>query len=217
MAIDAKGAIYLAHESWISKWTPELILMQKPWENKHSVTYNRMVIDQFGSLYATNSSDTITKIGPDGKELGRWGSRGAGPGQFISPFGIALDGQGNLYVADSGNNRIQKLSVNGGRPLGQFGTKGTGPGQFNNPVGVAIDQQGNIYVADRGNHRIQKLSSAGQFLQQWANSGRFGTELLPGDQPGQFNSPNGLALDSKGNLYVADQGNNRIQKLILNP
>ena len=216
IAIDLKSAIYIAHENWVSKWKPELILMEKPWR-KSSERFVRMVVDQFGSVYAVSSDDLIVKIGPDGKELGRWGSRGSGPGQFNNPNGIALDGQGNLYVADSQNNRIQKLSVNGGRPIAQFGTMGTGPGQFNSPTGVAIDQQGNIYVSDWGNHRIQKLSPTGQFLQQWGNSGRFGTELLPGDQPGQFNHPNGLALDSKGNLYVADQDNNRIQKLILNP
>jgi DNA-binding beta-propeller fold protein YncE len=190
--------------------------MEKPWQQRVRREYGGMVVDQFGSLYAT-VSHTIVKIGPDGKELGRWGSSGVGPGQFLTPLGIALDGQGNLYVADSINNRIQKLSANGGRPIAQFGTKGTGPGQFNNPTGVAIDQRGNIYVSDRGNHRIQKLSPTGEFLEQWGKTGKFGTELLPGVQPGQFHNPEGLALDSKGNLYVADQGNNRIQKLILNP
>ncbi len=214
IAIDAKNDIYLAHESWLSKWKPELILLQKPWPQLGS--YYRMVIDQFGSFYATSGS-LVMKIGPDGKELGRWGSAGSGPGQFRTPLGIALDGQGHLYVADSDNNRIQKLSVNGGRPVAQFGTKGTGPGQFNGPADIAIDQQGNMYVADTDNHRIQKLSPTGQFLQQWGNTGKFGTEVLSGDQPGHFRSPHGLALDSRGNLYVADTGNHRIQKLILNP
>jgi hypothetical protein len=137
IAIDLKSAIYIAHENWVSKWKPELILMEKPWR-KSSDRFVRMVVDQFGSVYAV-SGDLIIKIGPDGKELGRWGSSGSGPGQFNNPIGIALDGQGNLYVADSQNHRIQKLSTNGGRPIAQFGTKGTGPGQFNGPIGVAID------------------------------------------------------------------------------
>ncbi len=216
IAIDAKGAIYLAHEIWVSKWKPELILMEKPWQQMVRGEYGGMVVDQFGSVYAT-VSNTIVKIGPDGKELGRWGSSGVGPGQFIRPRGIALDGQGNLYVADSENNRIQKLSANGGRPIAQFGTWGRGPGQFKTPMSVAIDQQGNIYVADSENHRIQKLSPTGEFLEQWGKTGTFGTETSFGKDPGQFARPTGLALDSKGNLYVADQLNNRIQKLILNP
>jgi len=197
----------------ITRRKPDLSLMQTPMISER---VGEIVGDQFGALYGLQGS-TVVKLGPDMKLLSRWGSFGTGPGQFDHLSAIALDGQGNVYVTDRGNNRIQKLSVNGGRPLAQFGTKGTGPGQFNDPTSIAFDGQGNLYVADTGNHRIQKLSSTGQFVQSWGNTGRFGTEVLPGDQPGQFKAPRGIALDAKGNLYVADTGNNRIQKLTVNP
>ena len=80
----------------------------------------------------------------------------------------------------------------------------------------AVDAQGYIYVADTGNNRIQKLAPDGKFVQQW---GAVDSVARPtaGNGAGQFSSPYGLAIDAKGNLYVADSENDRIQKLILNP
>lgn len=125
------------------------------------------------------------------------------PGQFSSPSGVAVDGQANVYVADSGNHRIQKLSP-AGEPLAQWGSEGSGPGQFREPAGVAVDGQGNVYVADSGNHRIQKLSPSGEPLAQWGSKG---------SGPGQFQNPQGVAVGRDGNVYVVDRGNGRIQKL----
>jgi tripartite motif-containing protein 71 len=125
------------------------------------------------------------------------------PGLFSAPCALALDAQGNVYVADSGNHRIQKLSPTG-QPLSRWGSKGSGRGQLATPLGVAIDAQGNIYVADSGNHRIQKLSSSGQPLAEWGSRG---------SGPGQFTVPVGVAVDAQGNIYVADAGNSRIQQL----
>jgi DNA-binding beta-propeller fold protein YncE len=93
--------------------------------------------------------------------LAQWGTKGAAPGQFLGPWGVALDAQGNVYVADYGNDRIQKLSSSG-QPLAQWGTKGAALGQFFRPEGIALDAQGNLYVADSNNNRIQKLSVTGQ-------------------------------------------------------
>ena len=109
---------------------------------------------------------------------------GSGPGEFREPYNLALDGQGNIYVADFGNNRIQKLSPDG-EPLAQWGSQGDGPGQFLRPTGVAVDGPGNIYVADAGSRRIQKLSPAGEPLAHWD------TER---PAPGQL-GPHGVALD----------------------
>ena len=194
-----------------------LELTRKPWAGyKIEDSFTSMAVDRYGGVFASVDS-FIVKIGPDGKEISRWGSSGDGPGQFIRPHGLAVDSEGNLYVGDPLINRIQVLSASGGRPIAQFGSEGSGPGQFRYPMGMALDAKGNLYVADTENHRIQKLSPSGQFLQQWGNTGPFGTELLPGDKPGQFSSPSGVALDAKGNLYVADTGNHRIQKLTVNP
>lgn len=81
---------------------------------------------------------------------------GTGHGRPCTPEGgLAVDGQGNIYVADTGNNRIDKLAPDG-TLLAEWGTKGTAPGQFDGPRGVAVDSQGNLCVADSGNDRIQK-------------------------------------------------------------
>jgi outer membrane protein assembly factor BamB len=120
-----------------------------------------------------------------------------GAPQFLSPYAVAVDGQGNIYVSDVGNHRIQKLSSDGTFLL-KFGSYGSGEGQFNYPSEVAIDGQGNIYVADPDNYRIQKFDARGTFL------AKFGT-IGSGD--GQFTAPTGVAVDASGIFYVADNSN----------
>jgi hypothetical protein len=116
---------------------------------------------------------------------------------------VAVDRGGNIYVAETVNNRVQKLDSSG-TVVAIFGSQGSGDGQFNSPNGVAVDEYGNLYVADTGNNRIQKLAPSGAFLAAWGSQG---------SGPGQFISPNSVAVDAGGNLFVADTGNNRIQKL----
>ena len=127
----------------------------------------------------------------------------SGSKHFDGPQGVAVDDQGNIYVADTSNNRIQKLGSDG-RVLAEWGGRGTGPGQFIRPTGVAVDRQRNIYVADTSNHRIQKLGPDGLLLAQWGSNG---------SGPGQFLYPSGVAVDTKGVIYVADRNNHSIQKL----
>ncbi|HEX2325928.1 MAG TPA: flippase activity-associated protein Agl23, partial [Chloroflexota bacterium] len=131
--------------------------------------------------------------------LVQFGATGRGPGQLNTPRGLALDAQGNVYVADSLNHRIQKFDRTG-KLLSAWGTEGTGDGQFKEPMGVAVDGQGNIFVADTWNHRIQKLDSNGKFVTKWSG------------QSGGFWGPRGIVADSQGNVYVTDTGNKRIQK-----
>ena len=119
------------------------------------------------------------------------------------PSSSAVDKQGNIYVADTGNDRIVKLSPQG-TPLASWGTEGGGPGQFRTPFGLTLDQKGNIYVVDTKNSRIQKLSPSGKPLAQWGTYG---------SGPGEFSGPQRIALDREGNMYVTDFNNNRIQKL----
>jgi len=130
----------------------------------------------------------------------KWGSPGTGNGQFRSPTGIAVDVLGNVYVVDSGNDRIQKFDRNG-TFITKWGSAGSGNVSFSSPHGVAVDSLNRVvFVADSGNNRIQKFGSDGTFITNWTNSGLF--------RPGLAN-PQGVAVDPSGdNAYVADTGNN---------
>jgi len=132
-----------------------------------------------------------------------WGREGSGDGQFHYPIGVAVDTAGNVYVADTGNYRIQKFSPTG-TFITKWGSVGSGVGQFNVPHGIAVDSIGNVYITDANNHRIQKFNSTGSFITKWGEG--------PGSGDGQFNVPYGVAVDSAGNVYVADSFNHRIQK-----
>lgn len=124
-------------------------------------------------------------------------------GRFHLHWGIAVDSDDNIYVAEGElfSHRIQKFDSSGSY-LGEWGSEGSGDGQFEMASGVAVDSAGNVYVADNNNHRIQKFDSAGAYLGQWGSRGS-------GD--GQFEHPFDVAVDSVGNVYVADAHNHRIQ------
>jgi len=124
------------------------------------------------------------------------------PWYFRAPQGLVVDSTKNVYVADTLNCRIQKLTSDG-RFITKWGNHGSGDGEFNNPPGIAMDESGNIYVADLENHRIQKFTPHAQFVTKWGSQGF---------ENGQFNYPVGIAVDGSGNVYVADGGNHRIQK-----
>src|SRR5205807_881957 len=123
-------------------------------------------------------------------------------GNFLSPQAVAVDGAGNIYVADANNNRVQVFDSAGNSKFA-FGGYGTGNSQFGSPEGIAADSQ-NIYVADTFNNRIQVFDSAGNFKLKF---GSFGTASNT-----QFFSPQGVAIDTSGNILIADTGNNRILK-----
>lgn len=137
------------------------------------------------------------------RSIAIWGEIGSRPCQFSSPHDLALDRQGNMYVADTLNNRVQKLSPEG-EPVAQWGNTGDKPGAYRSPHGLTVDKDGHILIADTLNHRIQRLSPEGKPLGQWGEQGA---------KPGQFRSPSGIAVDAEGNMFVADTGNQRIQKL----
>lgn len=128
----------------------------------------------------------------------KWGTSGSANGQFITPRGMATDAAGNVYVADAGNNRVQKFDNNGNFLL-KFGIPGDVPGGFVTNSGVAVAPGGDIYVSDEFTQRISIFKSSGVF-QSTFSAGSFPTTAT------------GVALDSAGNVYVSDSANNRIRK-----
>ena len=124
------------------------------------------------------------------------GLPGGGDGQFNFPAAIALDSNGNVYVADSLNHRVQKFDSNG-----TFIKKW---GVLSGTAGIAVDGGDNIYVVETFEHRIQKFDSDGNFIRMWGSG--------PNDGAGQFSSPIGIAVDAANNIYVADANNHRIQQ-----
>ena len=123
-------------------------------------------------------------------------------GSSVRPEGIAIDSSDNIYVADTGNHRIQKFNTSG-TFVTKWGTNGTGDGQLDTPWGVSVDGLGDVYVADTNNNRIQKFSPTGTFISSCGTSGTGN---------GQFSGPQDVGADSTGNFYVADTGNDRVQK-----
>jgi len=140
--------------------------------------------------------------------LRQFGSLGTAPGQFTHPRNLAVGPDGNLYVVDTDNHRVQVFDSQGNF-VRQWGSQGEADGQFKEPWGIAVDAEGNVYVADTWNHRIQVFDSNGKFLRKWGFFATTGGEL---GEPGAFWGPRAIAIDAEGNLYVADTGNKRIQK-----
>jgi uncharacterized protein (TIGR03437 family) len=165
-------------------------------------------------------SGTITTVAGYGT-YGFSGDGGTATSALLSaPAGVAVDGAGNLFIADSSNNRIRAVSpdgtittVAGNGSIGQSGDGGPATGaQLNWPLGVAVDGIGNLFIADTGNHRIRTASPNGAIITVAGN----GTQGFSGDGgpavSAQLNYPLSVAVDGAGNLFIAD-GSNRIRKV----
>jgi sugar lactone lactonase YvrE len=190
-----------------------------------------VALDSAGNLYvADTDNNTIRQITPAGVATtlaGLAGVSGNSDGngssaRFNQPLGIAVDALGNLYVADTGNHTIRKITVAGTNwsvttLAGTAGVSGAtnGPATtalFYEPEGVAVDGGGNVYVADTWNHIIRVITSAGQVTTLAGLAGNSGTNNGTGGNA-RFYEPQGIAVDSLGNIYVADTGNQTIRKL----
>lgn len=188
-----------------------------------------IVSDTSGNLYVTETDwNRITKVAPDGSstilagggQYGRESGAADGTGKaalFWSPSGIAVDAQGYVYVADTDNNTIRKISPLGvvttlAGLAGRAGTTdGTGSAaRFTNPVGITVDKAGNVYVGDSYNHLIRKITPAGVVSTVGGSMGLSGNANGTGTSA-RFSYPHGLAIDPLGRLLVADSGNQVIR------
>jgi sugar lactone lactonase YvrE len=187
-----------------------------------------IVVDSKGNVYVSDAGENnrIRKITPDGivatiagGEEGFQDGQGASA-RFNTPSALALDAQDNLYVADTGNNAIRKVTpdgtvttIAGGGPAG-FQDGPAREARFNAPVGVAVDGKGNVYVADTYNDRIRKVTTEGQVTT--IAGGTASPGYLDGPaMSASFDTPCGIVVAPTGELYIADTGNNAIRKLTM--
>ncbi len=133
---------------------------------------------------------------------GAVGGEGSGDGQFDHPGGLAIDAGGDLWVADTRNDRIEEFDE-GGEYLRQFGAAGTGEGQLEGPDGIAIDAHGDVWVADTYNDRVEEFSATGEYLRQFGS---------PGSEPGELDYPEGIAVEGDGDVWVADTSGGRLEE-----
>jgi hypothetical protein len=198
---------------------------------------NAVAVDASNNVYVADfGNNRIRKIASDGTTstlaggsniAGYFDGSGGPTGttRFNGPTGVAVDTLGNVYVADSGNNRIRKISPDGttvtlagGSNTSGYvdGTGGpTGTARFNKPNGIAVDTLGNAYVTDALNNRIRKIAPDGTTTTLAGGSNTAGFFDGTGGAAGttRFSNPSGIAVDALGNVYVSDANNNRIRKI----
>jgi trimeric autotransporter adhesin len=177
-------------------------------------------VDQAGNLYiADQLNNRIRKVSNGVIASVAWGETSLGKNspatKLNGPTGVAVDVAGNLYIADSGNNRIRKLTngamttvAGGGSNLGDSGPATRA--QLDSPSGVAVDSAGNVYIADTDDNRIRKVEN-GVITTVAGGGSSLGENVLA--TSAQLGSPNGVAVDSAGDIYIADTANDRIRKV----
>lgn len=189
---------------------------------------NGMAIDRSGNLFIADYSDARVRKVSQGVistfagcdplnpicVLNEPGDLAAATSIVIEVSNIAVDAAGNLYITDNGYNRVREVSPAGVLTnLAGTGQAGNINGAINNPSGIAVDRTGNLFVADTGNHRILEIFPGGG-MATYAGTGTQGFGGDGGPATGaQLSSPNAVAVDLAGNLYIADTGNNRIRKV----
>jgi sugar lactone lactonase YvrE len=231
LAVDPKGNVYVAHwnSNKIGVYSPQGALLRE-WGTKGTADGEfqlpgSITLGPDGLLYVPDQGNSrVQKFTAEGRFVGKWGSLGKEPGQFggtlaaggrfAGPQFIAFDRRGNAYTTDVALDRIQKFTPEG-KLLGCWGSESAEPGGFgppirnkdgspgmSGPIGICVDRQDRVWVSAT-NHRVQQFTNDGKYL--------FGLGGL-GEELGKFHLPHSVVLDSRGNLYVADTMNSRIQK-----
>jgi sugar lactone lactonase YvrE len=225
LASDSTGNVYLATRRGICKISPTGVVT--PLATLPASYLPGLAVDSGGNLYVADTSETIRKVTAAGVVsllAGATGQAGYVDGlgtaaRFSSPAGAAVDSAGNVYVADTNNHTLRKITsaglvstVAGMAP--QYGsTDGNGTvARFHGTAGVAADFAGNLYVADTDNCTVRKITSTGEVSTFAGTAGKCGYK--DGDGPAaQFNLPGGVTTDTLGNVYVADSANLSIRKI----
>ncbi len=206
VAVDNLGNIFVAdcNNLRIQKFTSQGNLLAIAVMGIFQFPYSRGIAFNASNskVYVSCGNGCIQVFDSNLNYCATFGEKGSGNGQLDTPRHIACDRSGNVYVADSGNHRIQVFTAEGDffKMLGSGGCGG-GRGELCMPFGVTIDTSDRIYISEKMNHRVSVFTLEGQFVTS------FGIE---GDGPGEFKEPAGLALDSSGVVYVCDSSN-RIQ------
>ena len=158
--------------------------------------YRLSATNEGGATKGADRTFTTTFWPEYSRSLGSYGSEN---GQFKNPADVATDSEGNLWVVDKNNTRVEEFSESG-KYLSKFGTSGGGEGQFVSPSSAAFDSKGNIWVTDWF-HPVQGFNKEGKYIGKFSSIGT---------GEGQVKDPSGLAIDAKDNFWVADKSNNRI-------
>jgi sugar lactone lactonase YvrE len=238
-AVDSAGNVFIADDETIRKITPDAVVStlagsagqdgsaDGPGSSARFSNIYGLAIDFAGNVYAAdNANCTIRKINPDGVVSTLAGTAGqigsadgtAGAARFASPSGVATDSMGNVYVADSGNETIRKITPDGvvstlAGAAGQIGSvDGVGSSaRFVYPIDVATDATGNLYVTDQAG-TIRKITPNGVVSTLAGTAGQIGSADGTAGAA-RFASPSGVATDSMGNVYVADTDNHAIRRI----
>jgi hypothetical protein len=200
---DASGVVIVTEDGSVTIPDGSITASKLANNPGNGITGNVLFSNGDGSFVWGDSRETFTTIEGSASFNFSFGSNGTDIGQFDSGIHIAIDSNGNIYVADIDNNRIQVFTSSGSYSY-SIGTDNQGfdQGEFCNPDYIELDTNNNIYVTENCGHRVQVFTSSGEYSY---SIGSFGSD------PGQFNRPAGIVIDNNGNIFVADSMNHRIQ------